>query len=96
MTLEAVVSQDAPEVGVVGEEHAVHVPHLFPHTDPVSAAGPPPSSSVSKAAATHLPLVPVGGLVDRNGGVHGRQLVRVRLHTNTGVVAQRQQVVHDL
>lgn len=28
VTLEAVVGQDATEVGVVGEEHAEHVPHL--------------------------------------------------------------------
>lgn len=32
VTLEAVVCQDAPQVGVVGEEHAKHVPYLNTHT----------------------------------------------------------------
>lgn len=34
--------------------------------------------------------------MDRDRRVHGSQLVRVRLDSNAGVVAQGQQVVHDL
>lgn len=106
VTLKAIICQDASEVGVVGKEDPEHVPHLFrrPHHSQVVIIlvfsllrfTATLRTRPERQSPTHLPLVPVGGHVDRDRWVHGRQLICVRLHTNARVVAQRQQVVHDL
>lgn len=50
----------------------------------------------STRPVTHLPLIPVGGLVHRDSGLDGRQLICVGLHTDPAVEAQREQVVNNL
>lgn len=45
---------------------------------------------------TYLSLIPVGCLVHRHRGVKGRQLISVGLHSDTRVIAQRQQIIHNL
>lgn len=54
---------------------------------------------VSEEHAVHVPdltLVPVGGFVDIVARVNRRQLVGVGLDADSGVVAERQQIVDDL
>lgn len=98
MALEAVVCQDTPQVWVVSKEHTKHVPHLNPQTQcPFICILPRTElNTPDLQAQTHLPLIPVGSGVDWNCRVHGGQLIRVRLDTNTRIIAQRQQVIHDL
>lgn len=102
VSFKAVICQDPPEIRVVGKEDSKHVPDLEGRGSQAPGCQgqtqqclcPVLSSSSAGQAlgrvpgsGTHLPLVPVGGLVHRDNRLHRRQLICVGLHPDPGVEA---------